>query len=111
VAGEFGRSGGNCYNRVMNASLPPPPTDVQNLMVAEAATRTDHIYLVSFQVMTHIEQLDTMGWIDDELTVATGFDAQQAIAKVQAYVNGGEYGLPVSEFRLRGVKLLAEADI
>jgi hypothetical protein len=50
-------------------------------------------------------------WIFDDLDVGAGLDAEEAVNKVKAFVKTEEYGVKVTGFRLKQVKLLAHADL
>lgn len=73
---------------------------------------SQHIYLVQFEIKTMIPVIEEVGWVSDELSVAVMEDGMAAIEKVKAFVlDEEEYGVQVEEFRLKGLKLLAKADI
>jgi hypothetical protein len=50
-------------------------------------------------------------WVDDEMTVKAGPDAEVALQKLKANVfDEAEYGIKVKRFRLIGIKLMSEAN-
>ena len=86
--------------------------DITNLHAAEEAGKTNHIYRITFEVLVEGSEDDEENslWIFDELDVAAGADAETALVKLKEYVTTEQYGLgQIKGFRLKGIKLLAEA--
>jgi hypothetical protein len=86
-------------------------SDINDMIAAEEATREDHIYLVIFEVLSRVEGFDHDGWIEDELSVGSGEDGERAIAKAKEHVASPEYHVEARGFRLKGLRLLAVAEI
>jgi hypothetical protein len=84
--------------------------NLDKLIEAESETSGNHIFLVLFEVKLSVDGEPT--WVNDELSVATGEDGSIAIDKVKEHAIDPEaYGMPVEGFRLKGLKLLARADL
>lgn len=85
--------------------------DIEKLSAATEKNQMTHIWEVLFEVQAAgIEKEE--GWVFDEVTVLTGPDGSQAIEKVKDYVSDyARYCVAVSDFRVLGLRILAEADI
>lgn len=73
---------------------------------------TDHncIYRVVFEVKVILEE-GKEDWVQDELAVLCGPDANEATVKARMHAESDNYDHSVLDFRLREVKLLAMAEI
>jgi hypothetical protein len=96
--------------------------DAGLLLSAQQAQKVDHIWIVYFQAKIDNEDLteedeeffedeDEMGWIHDSVTVGGTGDGETIVAKAKEYVFSGRYGFKATEFRLKGAKILAFAEV
>lgn len=96
--------------------------NASTLLAAQEAQKVTHIWEVEFEIKAKedladdsipeeiLEDLD--GWFGVSLTVAGGVDGEAIIQKLKEYVRSPEvYGITVTEFRLCGLKILAEAEV
>jgi len=109
-------------------------SDLNTLLAAEEAGRTDHHWLVAYSVRVHDsllaglkEQVETCegcgepceteeqyAVITDSVTVGGGPDATDAVARARAHVTDeAKYGVKTNPgtFKLRGVKLLSVQEL
>jgi hypothetical protein len=85
--------------------------DIEKLDAAGEESRCTHIWEVLFEVKSQIQE-EGDAWIFDEMTVAAGADGRKALDKLRDYVaDPDKYGMQVVDFRVVGIRILAEADI
>jgi hypothetical protein len=79
--------------------------------IEQAAGNSDGLfhYQITFEVLVDMDGMED--WVDDEMTVKAGPDAEVALQKLKANVfDEAEYGIKVKRFRLIGIKLMSEAN-
>jgi hypothetical protein len=95
----------------VRARISKPMNDIEKLEAAAEKVKFTHIWEVLFEVQAAGVE-EEAGWIFDELNVAAGSDGAKAIEKVKEYVSDVEkYEVIISDFRIVGLRILAEADI